>query len=86
MLEFKRLCEKLIIIVDNLATLEAVSEFIFLRLKTTYLIQIEKFPNLTIYQIAIPCQGDFDTKIKRDITNFLKARPYIHLQLEEESE
>ena len=80
---YGRIDKHFVITTNNLKALEAVSEWIYQKLKTTYLIQIEMFPNMTVYRIAIPIREDWDNKVKQDVENYLECR---HLKLMEETE
>lgn len=80
---YERIDKHFVITTNNVRALEAVSEWIYQKLKTTYLIQIEMFPNMTVYRIAIPMRKDWDNKVKQDVENYLE---YRHLKLMEEAE
>lgn len=79
---FSRVDNLLVITTNNLMALEATTEWVYEILKTTYFIQIELFPNLTLYHICIPIGQDWDNKIKKKLTEDLTAR---HLELLKES-
>ena len=75
---FSRVDNFLVITTNNLMALEATTEWVYGILKTTYFIQIELFPNLTLYRIYIPIGQDWDNKIKKKLTEYLTVR---HLKL-----
>lgn len=70
----ERVNEGLLVTVNNLKALEAVSEWIYCKLKATYLIQIEVFPNLIIYHICISLDKRYDEDIKKDLSKFLELK------------
>lgn len=79
---FNRLDKFLVVTTNNLGVLEAVSELIYLELKCAYLIQIETFPNMTLYRIYIDMPEDFDDNAIKIISKDLEAR---HMKLMKES-
>lgn len=80
---FKRVDKFFVITVTNLQTLEAVSEWIYSKLKCTYLIQIEQFKDLTVFYIYINLRKDWDKKVEKQVTEYLKSK---HLLTEKESD
>lgn len=79
---FSRVNEFFVITTDNLGAMEATTEWIYQMLKITYFIQIELFPNMTLYRICVPICSDWDGKTKKKLTKYLTAR---NLKLMKES-
>lgn len=71
---FNRIDEIFVITTDNLAALEAITEWIYRKLQITYFIQVELFPNMTIYRICMKVRSDWDNKISKNILEDLKLR------------
>ena len=71
---FKRINDLFIVSTNNLRALEAISEFVYLRLHTTYLIQIELFRNETIYNIYIPITNYDERCLQKEIAHYLDMR------------
>lgn len=79
---FKRVDKFLVITTNNLRALEAISYWIYRMIGgVSYFIEVEVFPNMTLYRICIACHTDMDKKTKRMITKDLEAR---HITLMEE--
>lgn len=71
---FNRIDKMFVISTDNLAALEAITEWIYRKLQITYFIQVELFPNMTIYRICMKVRSDWDNKISKNILEDLKLR------------
>lgn len=78
---FSRIDNYFVITANNLMALEAVTEWIYRMLKTTYFIQIELFPNMTLYRICVPMRSDWDKKVTKRIKDDLTLR---HIELMKE--
>lgn len=79
---FNRLDKYFIVTTNNPMALEAISQWIYRSLQTTYFIQIESFSNMTLYQIVISMRADWDKKVTRQIKEDLIAR---HIEIMKES-
>lgn len=77
---FNRTDKMFVVTTNNLRALEAITEWIYRMLQTSYFIQIEMFPNMTLYRICIPMRKDWDEKVTRGITKDLTAR---HIEIME---
>lgn len=69
---FDRVNDLFVVTVNNLGALEGVSEWIYNVWKGTYFIQIETFPNMTIYHICIPMDKGWDKKVIKKIEKYIK--------------
>lgn len=69
-----RIDKHLVITTNNLKALEAVSEWIYAMLKTTYCINIELFQNMTLYHIYVPINSSFDKKCTRMLNDYLESK------------
>lgn len=79
---FNRSGKFLVITTNNLRAMEATTEWIYEMLKVTYFIQIELFPNMTLYRICVSMRSDWDKKTKKKLTKYLAGR---NLELMKES-
>lgn len=75
---FNRVDEHFIVTVNNLRALEAVSQYVYNMLETTYFIEIEVFDTHTLYNICILVRQDFDEKIKKTLERWM-SRNNINL-------
>ena len=64
---FNRFENYFIITTNNLSALEAITVWIYQRLQIRYFIQIEVFPNLTVYRVYISIEEDWDDKIINEL-------------------
>lgn len=82
MFTINRYDEHLVITTNNIMAMEAVTQFIYrLFPGVAYFIEIETFPNLTLYRIYIKSVAIYDKKLTKLIREDLEAR---HIALIEE--
>lgn len=83
---FNRVNEYFIITTINLRALEEITVWIYQKLRMSYFLQIETFPNLTVYRICIRItrKPDFDKILEQQIREHLLSM-HIDIFKKEES-
>lgn len=70
---FNRVDKYLVVTADNLRALEEISVWIHRELEATYFIQIELFPNCTLYKVCILLERLRDRMVTKRLTNYLQS-------------
>ena len=70
---FDRVDKYLVVTTDNLRALEEISVWIHRELEATYFIQIESFPNFTLYRVCILLEHLRDRMVTTKLTNYLQS-------------
>ena len=82
MFAINRYNKHLVIATNNIMAMEAVTQFIYRVFPgVAYFIEIETFPNMTLYRIYIKSDAKYDRKLANLIREDLEAR---HITLIEE--
>lgn len=70
---FNRVDKYLVVTADNLRALEEISVWVYRELEATYFIQIELFPNCTLYRVYVLLDRLRDRMVIKRLTNHLQS-------------
>ena len=79
---FKRIDKFLVIVTNNIMAMEVITQWIYRMIGgIPYFVEIEVFPNMTLYRICIDIDARRDKKLEKSIIEELQSR---HIELMKE--